>query len=148
MDFREDLDVAVQLRDGATEAEWRSATSRAYYAAFHVARQFLLSLGFAVPTSDRGHAHLWLRLSNAGDPDVEVAGNRLNNLNNLRGERISADYDGRRAVSQRLASRHLQTAEQIVQALDAAAVEPTRTRILDAMKVYERDGLHDVTWRP
>ena len=145
MDFRDYLGVAIRLRDGTTEAEWRSATSRAYYAAFHVARQLLFSLGFAVPTSDRGHAHLWLRLSNAGHPDVEVAGNRLNNL---RGDRNSADYDTHRAVGQRVAARHVQLAEQIIQALDAAAVEPIRTRITDAMKVYERDVLHDITWRP
>ena len=145
MDFREYMDVAIRLRDGTTEAEWRSATSRAYYASFHVARQLLLSLGFTVPTSDRGHAYLWLRLSNAGHPDVEVAGNRLNNL---RGDRNSADYDAHRTVGQRLAARHVLLAEQIIQALDAATVEPIRTRITDAMKVYERDVLHDITWRP
>ena len=32
--------------------------------------------------------------------------------------------------------------------LDAAAVEPVRTQVTDAMKVYERDVLHDVTWHP
>jgi hypothetical protein len=49
MDFRAYLRLAVTLRDGTTEAEWRSATSWAYYAAFHVARRLLLDLGFGVP---------------------------------------------------------------------------------------------------
>ncbi len=145
MDFREYLVLAIALRDGATEAEWRSASSRAYYAAFHIARRLLIGLGFGVPRADRAHAYLWLRLANAGHPDVELAGNRLNHL---RGERNAADYDENRSVVQPLAARHVQSAEQIIQALDAAAVEPVRTQITDAMKVYERDVLHDVTWHP
>ena len=32
--------------------------------------------------------------------------------------------------------------------LDAAAVGPTRSQITAAMRVYERDVLRDVTWRP
>jgi uncharacterized protein (UPF0332 family) len=145
MDFRDYLNLAITLRDGTTEAEWRSSSSRAYYAAFHVARRLLLSLGFAVPQSERAHAHLWLRLANAGHADVEIAGNRLNHL---RGERNAADYDEHRLFGQPLAARHVQMAEQIIQALDAAAVEPVRTQITDAMKVYERDVLQDVTWHP
>ena len=41
---RDFLDVADELSDG--EAHWRSAVSRAYYAAFHVARRLLIELGF------------------------------------------------------------------------------------------------------
>jgi uncharacterized protein (UPF0332 family) len=43
---------------GTSEAEWRSAVSRAYYAAFHVARQLLRTLGFLVPRGDQAHAYL------------------------------------------------------------------------------------------
>jgi hypothetical protein len=39
-------------------------------------------------------------------------------------------------------------AEQIVRLLDAARQEPSRTQIIDAMKVFERDVLHEQTWRP
>jgi len=41
MTGRELLAVAQQLAGAGTEAEWRSAISRAYYAAFHVARELL-----------------------------------------------------------------------------------------------------------
>ncbi len=145
MDFRDYLKLARILRDSTTEAEWRSASSRAYYAAFHVARRLLISLGFSEPKADRAHAYLWLRLANAGHPDVELAGNRLNHF---RGDRNSADYDENRVVGQPLAARHVLTAEWIIQVLDAAVVDPIRTQITDAMKVYERDVLHDVTWYP
>jgi hypothetical protein len=42
----------------------------------------------------------------------------------------------------------LQTAAQVIQTLDAASAEPTRTRIVDAMKIYERNVLQQVTWHP
>src|SRR2546423_12057716 len=97
MDFRDFLPLADTLANGTTEAEWRSACSRGYYAAFHVARKLLLSLGFRVPQADRAHGDLWLRLSNAGVADVQRAG-RL--LNDLRRERNRADYDDHRAITQ------------------------------------------------
>jgi uncharacterized protein (UPF0332 family) len=145
MDFRDYLTLAAALAAGSTEAEWRSAVSRAYFAAFHVARELLLGLGFRAPQADRAHSYLWLRLANAGVADVKLAGNRLNAL---RGQRNRADYASRPLLFQATAANEVKNAEDIIQALDAAAVEPTRTQITDAMKVYERDVLHDVTWHP
>jgi uncharacterized protein (UPF0332 family) len=145
MDFRDYLPLAVALANGTTEAEWRSACSRGYYAAFHVARRLLLSLGFRVPLADRAHGYLWLRLSNAGVRAVRNAGSLLNDL---RRERNRADYDDHRTITQPGAAQNVRFAEDVIQALDAAVVEPVRTQITDAMKVYERDVLHDVTWHP
>ena len=56
------LPLANQLAAAATEPEWRTAISRAYYAAFHVARQLLEELGFRVPWADRAHAYLTIAL--------------------------------------------------------------------------------------
>lgn len=145
MDFRNYLNLAVALVNGSSEAEWHSGVSRAYYAAFHVARQLLSSLNFTVPLAERAHGYLWLRLANAGHADVSDAGNRLNAL---RRERNRAEYDAHISVSQSSARTHVQRAEEIIQALDAAAIEPVRTQITDAMKIYERDVLKDVTWHP
>src|SRR5437762_497526 len=82
--------VAHTLANGTTEADWRSGISRAYYAAFHVARRLLESLRFRVPRADRAHSYLWLRLSNAGDAAVVAAGRRLGDL---RSDRNRSDYD-------------------------------------------------------
>lgn len=139
------LPLAARLALGPTEPEWRSAVSRAYYAAFHVARQLLEDLGFTVPQADRAHAYLWLRLYNCGDPQVRLAGS---DLNTLRRDRNHADYDLRRLFPAKIASDQVQAAEQIIRLLDAARQEPTRTQITDAMKIYERDVLKDVTWHP
>jgi uncharacterized protein (UPF0332 family) len=145
MNFRDYLALADTLSRGTTEAEWRSATSRAYYAAFHVARELLLALGFRVPQADRAHGYLWLRLSNAGVADVQKAGSLLNDL---RRERNRADYDGHHPLPQPRAAQHVRFAEDVIQAFDAATVEPVRSQITDAMKIYERDVLKDVTWHP
>lgn len=145
MNFRDFLSLAETLAKGTTEAEWRSACSRGYYAAFHVARELLLTLGFRVPQADRAHGFLWLRLSNAGVVEVNNAGSLLNDL---RRERNRADYDDRRIITRPTADQSVRFAEEIIQALDAAAIEPVRSQITDAMKLYERDVLKDVTWHP
>jgi uncharacterized protein (UPF0332 family) len=145
MDPRDFLVLAQQLAVGTTESAWRSAVSRAYYAAFHVARQLMLDLHFRVPQADRAHAYLWLRLANCGDPQIQQAGA---DLNDLRRDRNGADYDLGRLMRLRVAQTDVQAAARIIHTLDTAAIEPTRSQITDAMKIYERDVLHDVTWHP
>ena len=145
IDFRDFLSLAANLANGTTEAEWRTASSRAYYAAFHVARRLLLDLGFRVPRAERAHGYLWLRLSNAGHADVILAGGRLDDL---RRHRNQADYDDHLFIAQATTDADVRLAEKVIQALDAAAVDPVRTQISDAMRDYERDILQDVTWQP
>ena len=97
MTGREFLQLADELAAGTTEAEWRSAVSRAYYAAFHVARDLLTACRFTAPRGDQAHAYLWLRLSNSVDPDLENAGS---DLQTLRRNRNRADYDLTRPLDQ------------------------------------------------
>lgn len=130
---------------GAAEAEWRSAVSRAYYGAFHVARQLLQDLGFQVPRGDQAHAYLWLRLSNCGDPNVQVAGS---DLNTLRPERNRSDYDVSLTLRHRDANLQVQAANRIIHMLDAVSKNSIRQTITNAMRVYERDVLKIVTWAP
>jgi uncharacterized protein (UPF0332 family) len=145
MDARNFLTTADHLAQGATEADWRSAVSRAYYAAFHVARRLFTTCGFTVPRADRTHSYLWLRLCYSGDAVVQRAGADLDALRRLRNH---ADYDVDRPLLQATALSQAQNARQVLQALDAAAQVPLKTQITDAMKIYERDVLKDVTWHP
>lgn len=145
IDPREFLRLAESWIGGTSEAEWRCAVSRAYYAAFHVARRLMRELGFQVPRGDRAHAFLWLRLSNCGDAHIQVAGS---DLSTLRRDRNAADYDVDRSLSQPDALLQVVAARNIVQALDAARAEPIRSQITEAMKLYERDVLKQVTWQP
>jgi uncharacterized protein (UPF0332 family) len=102
MNARDFLTLAQALAGQSTEAAWRTAVSRAYYAAFHVARDLLEGLGFTVPHADPAHGYLWLRLANSGNPQTVQAGN---DLNAIRRERNIADYDLRRSLPQEWHSR-------------------------------------------
>src|SRR5436309_11372371 len=84
MNWRDFVSLAARLAANATEADWRSAVSRAYYAAFHIARRLLADLNFTVPRADRAHQYLVFRLSNCGEPTVEQAGRDLETLRRLR----------------------------------------------------------------
>lgn len=141
-DFLKQAQVWVQ---GPSEADWRSAVSRAYYAAFHAGRLLLRDFGFAIPRADRAHAYLWLRLSNCGDQKIQAAGS---DLNDLRRDRNRSDYDIEASLVQTRARIQVQTAADIIATLDAASLEPTRSQITAAIRDYERDVLGEVTWTP
>ncbi|HJZ94827.1 MAG TPA: HEPN domain-containing protein [Gemmataceae bacterium] len=145
MNGRDFLSVAVRLAAEATEADWRSAISPAYYAAFHIARRLLADLNFTVPRADRAHQYLIFRLSNCGEPVVEQAGRDLETLRRLRNR---ADYDDALPCTQPQAVAAVRRAEDVIRQLDNARSDPPRTRIRDAMIAYERDVLNDVTWHP
>jgi uncharacterized protein (UPF0332 family) len=145
MNWRDFLALATRLAAGATEADWRTAVSRAYYAAFHVARRVFADLNFTVPRADRAHQYLVFRLSNCGESAVEQSGRDLETLRRLRNR---ADYDETPALPQPQAAAAVQLAGGILHVLDAARQEPARTRIRDGMIAYERDVLRDVTWHP
>jgi hypothetical protein len=144
-DFREFLTLAFSLVNGATEAEWRTVVSRAYYAAFHVATQLLGDLDFVVPQGDQAHAFAWLRLSNSGHPDVNNAGG---NLNHLRSHRNRADDTRHPRLPQADAVLLTQLAAEVIQALDDARQEPTCSQITSTIQLYERNVLRTVTWKP
>src|SRR5713101_8397962 len=107
MNVRDFLTLAKALANETTEVAWRSAVSRAYYGAFHVARQLLEDLGFTVPQADRAHAYLWLRLSNCGHLQLTDAGRVLNDL---RRQRNWSDYDLNRPLAQQVAAGQVREA--------------------------------------
>jgi uncharacterized protein (UPF0332 family) len=122
MNERDFLTLAHDLAARPEESAWRSAISRGYYAAFHVARHLLEDLGFTVPHADRAHSYLWLRLSNCGEAQIQRAGSELQVLRRSRNE---ADYDLRAVFTQRFAQARVQTAELLIQTFDSAALQPT-----------------------
>ena len=137
------LRLAENYAQGQTEADWRSAVSRAYYAAFHVARQFMGDLGFVTPRADQAHAFLWRRLGNCGHVPLALTGSRLNQL---RGERNRADYDLSSDLARKDAQAAVKSAALIIATLQALSSED-RQLVTEAMKTYERDVLRESTWR-
>src|SRR5437879_2622057 len=112
MNGRDFLSIARILASMSEESAWRSAVSRAYYAAFHAVRDFLESLGFALPPDEKAHAYLWLRLQNCGDSALENAGKTLNFL---RRHRTQADYNLQVSVSHLDARLGVHHAASIIQ---------------------------------
>jgi hypothetical protein len=53
MDPHDFLLLAARLSNSSDQADLRTAVSRAYYAAFHVARDFLTALGFRTPMGEQ-----------------------------------------------------------------------------------------------
>jgi uncharacterized protein (UPF0332 family) len=146
MNPRDFLSLAEALITELSEADWRTAVSRGYYAAFHVARELLEACGFVVPRADQAHAYLQLRLVNCGHADVGEAGRDLGDLRRLRNH---ADYDLDQPFPHAEANRFVLLAGDVIRLLELAATEPTvRVRITDGMKDYERDVLKTVTWQP
>ncbi len=145
MKARDFLNVAYELLEGNHESHWRSAVSRAYYAAFHAARDLLVQCGFTVPQEERAHAYLRMRLMNSGHPDVVQAGKWLDDLRKVRNR---ADYDLDHDFEHADAVNRVQQAADTLRLLEEAAALPTVCeRITEAMRTYERDVLRDVTWR-
>lgn len=143
MNGRDFLAAARRQAAGPDEADWRSAASRAYYAAFHAARELFASLRFRVPRANRAHNYLYVRLNNGGEP---AALRSAAVLFELRRERNIADYDTPAAFARSRAARSVADAEDAVRILDGLS-PAQRTAITDAMKVYEQ-GVGDVTWQP
>ena len=146
MNPREFLDTAEDLAVGDREADWRSAVSRAYYAAFHVGRMVLIRCGFAVPDAAQCHTFVAFRLANCGHPPIADAGNTLAELRRLRN---LADYNLSASCDQRQSQRRVWEAEGLVDLLETALAAPVvLTQITTAIRDYELNVLKQVTWKP
>ena len=113
--------LAEKLRQGSTEAEWRAAASRAYYAIYHHARAFHDSLpesGQPAPKGAGGdHVDLSHRLKNPAqsvNAKLTTQSRRIGiMLDNCRPTRHQADYEIRNAFSADQADELLAMAERI-----------------------------------
>src|SRR5438034_5452135 len=113
---------------GDAEARFRTAVSRAYYGAYHVAVEVLGELGLRVPRNFAGHEIVCRELRHANDPGAGLAADLIGDL---RTERNKADYDLAEAKfkSQKNAKLSVETAHEAVTALEACLVEPVRSRL-------------------
>ena len=123
-DWREYLDLARELAaSGAgapqAEARWRSAISRAYYAAYAECRAFIIEKMQYDPHDPvaRGRAHeavvrKFERSPSLGRQRIGVQ------LRRLMAQRLVADYEATAVISGGLASGAVERAETILAALE------------------------------
>lgn len=121
---------------GAVEAHYRTAASRAYYGAFHLAQRFLDDLGVPVPRNENAHGFLQNQLLNSRHPDAASAGSLLRNLHQ---NRIKADYDlrDRRFEASDRARRLVESAHAVRRALDECKREPARSAVQAGIAEYQ-----------
>ncbi|MBX7103666.1 MAG: HEPN domain-containing protein [Gemmataceae bacterium] len=138
------LATAEMLASASDEAAWRSAVSRAYYAAFHTACEYFRLMGFRVPREERAHKYTAFRLNNSGHPIAERLGLKIDRL---RSARNRADYDLDRPFDSDIANDNVDIGREIVDALASLRSSADIQSIRDAIRAYERDVLGENTWR-
>src|SRR5688572_33207692 len=82
--------LAVNPHFGAGEARFRSAVSRAYYGAYHLAANLLQDFQISVRRNHTGHNQVYRCLFECGHFRARIAAQLLDEL---RAERNAADYD-------------------------------------------------------
>jgi uncharacterized protein (UPF0332 family) len=140
------------LVSAAGPAECRSATSRAYYAAFHAAGQFLQSIGFAVTSSGACHVTTQYALNNSPDTELQTAATQLATLYSAR---RAADYDMGDAAAEEieLAKTLVELASKTVVLLDRCRGEcrsdaDRKDGIVSAIQAWARGaGQERNIWR-
>lgn len=127
--------LAVALGSGSSPAELRSATSRAYYGAFHMACAMLRDAGIVLPKDAACHEKDPQILGNSGDPEVIAAASKLGSL---RTNRNDADYrlDKRSPERSQTVQLHLRVAGDIIECLRQCSSDGAKAGIRDAVRAY------------
>jgi hypothetical protein len=120
------LDLARELVRGPTEAHWRAAVGRAYYALLLEGRAALQRWGFVALRRDQVHAFVRFRFLYAADADLQKFGRTLARLNALRNQ---ADYEPQVPGpfrDRRVAGQAVRDAEIHLPYLDTVEADPLR----------------------
>lgn len=121
----------------ADAASCRSAISRAYYGAFHLARSLLDRLETRPPRNANAHVFVQHRLANCGHPLAVEAGCFLADLY---ADRLNADYNltKKQVETVSYARTSVETAKRIQHALEACDNDQVREQIKAGIAGYER----------
>ena len=82
--------LATELAKQTEEAALRSAVSRAYYYAYHIARARLMDNGFALLPGQDSHKQVWEKFSSSADFGCRKLAEKAKRLKD---KRQTADYD-------------------------------------------------------
>jgi hypothetical protein len=120
------LDVACELVAGSTEAHWRAAAGRAYYALLLEGREALRRWGVAAPRQENVHIAVRRRFLYAGPADLRTISDTLDQLSQLRSR---ADYNLsalREFATDGEAQLAIQKSADALALLDAIDADPAR----------------------
>jgi hypothetical protein len=140
MDPRAFNQVAIDLvvrRPPTGPAAYRSAISRAYYAALNVATDVLAGIGQSPGKWDSSHKKVVIDLQQSGDEGLDGAGKRIDQMRTMRNY---DDYDMKRLDVEDLsnARRTAETAREAIELLDEFAADAARRKAAaDAIARYK-----------
>lgn len=143
MDPREFISLAIRLSNSRRESDLRTAVSRAYYGAYHVACELLEGSGIVFSGKElhgaEVHRKVRFCLRESGSHDAAKVGEKLGSL---RDERNQADYDLKlRKFDAPTVAFLLQATHEIVDAIERCRQDPEFAVIRDRMRAYARDVL-------
>jgi len=126
-EFRE-LATILAAKEDSTSAELRTAVSRAYYAVYNVAVDFLQKIG--VKHAGGWEAHRMIPEALRYGSDEELSGAALE-LVDLRRMRWAADYDmqDREVEDQRTVQKLAARAKQAIKKMDGCQDDPARATL-------------------
>jgi uncharacterized protein (UPF0332 family) len=117
-DWSEYLDLARELNDNLIrnrEAKQRSVVSRAYYAVFNLAKNYLEQVeGHLIPRTADAHRYVSDQFLMSADPKRQEIASKLSRLRKFRNQ---ADYAARFPALASTATRAIAEAESVVTAL-------------------------------
>lgn len=130
MDPRAFNQVAIDLivrRAPTGPAAYRSAISRANYAAFNVAAELLAVIGHDPGQTEGSHKKVVIYLQQSSDEGPDEAGRWIDQMRAMRNH---ADYDMQDLDSEKLsnARRTAEMAQQVIEILDDFAADATRQK--------------------
>jgi uncharacterized protein (UPF0332 family) len=136
-DFHE---LAKSLAGGCSPAERRSATSRAYYGAFHTVRELLVSIGITLPRGPESHTKVRQILDNSEDAELIRAGIKLSSLRTARNK---ADYDlaDLDPEAAKTVHRNLAIAKEVIDSIGLIFHGGLKSRTRDGIRDYARNVL-------
>ena len=117
------------------EAVYRTAVSRAYYGAFHLAASLLGELGFSAPRTANAHVFVQHHLNGSGQSSACIAASLLSDLHAARNR---ADYqlDRDTAGTHAVALLCVETAHEIRTALLECSQPPMREQVRKGIAAY------------
>jgi len=121
----------------ANEATYRTAVSRAYYGAFHLARSFLTELGFQPVGNANVHAFVQRYLNGSGYTEACLAALQLTHLQSGR-NRADYDLDDSEVGLRQYAMVSVERAHRVASALDICRGGEARESIRQAIADYEQ----------
>ena len=113
----------------------RTAVSRCYYSAYHLAKGLLEDMGFTIRHGPSGHRCVQALLQHSGDEQMKEVGYKLENLHS---RRIDADYrlNNVRIETERTVKAILNEVKGLMNIFQTYSKEPTYSRVSNGIKSW------------